>query len=207
MYCEKCGAKVDDDALFCHKCGHHFDNVSVSASNSNAPVTKQRIPLDPTQQMIRIISAVVIVISAIIIVFTGGMRFVVKGPEDTVERFFDACNNVNYNGILSCLDPQTAKEYKFAVDLIGGLSGLGGDSDTVSDLGGMFSKYNDNEMEILDMQTEYIKDGKTKKDLFGIQKLTASDAEVLCTYIMNGEEQTDTFVLHKYNGEWKLEGE
>jgi hypothetical protein len=105
------------------------------------------------------------------------------------------------------LEPKTAKEYKSAVDLIGGLSGLGIDSDTVSDLGGMFSKYNDNEMQVLYMETEYIKDGKRKKDPFGIQKLTASDAEVRCTYIMNGEEQTDIFEAHKYSGKWKLEGE
>ena len=207
MYCVKCGTKVDDDAMFCHKCGHQFNNTSVNAISSSASSAKQRIPLDPTQQMIRIVSAVVIATSVIFIAFTGITRFAVKGPEDTVERFFDSCNSMDFNGVLNCLDPKTAKEYKLMVDLLGGLSGLGFDSDTISDLGGMFSKYNDNEMQVLDMYTEYIKDGQKKSDPFGIQKLTASDAEVVCTYIMNGEEQTDTYVLHKYGGEWKLEGE
>jgi hypothetical protein len=209
MFCEKCGAKIDDDALFCPRCGHRFNSTTVNEPKpkTKTSLAKKRIPLDPTQKMIRAVSAVVIAISLLIVSLTGITRFVVKGPEDTVMRFFDSCNNLNFNGLLDCLDPETAREYKFAVDMIIGMSGLDIDSDSVSELGGMFSKYKDNEMKVLDMQTEYIKNGQRKSDPFGIHKLTATDAEVICTYIMSGEEQTDTFVLHKYSGKWKLEGE
>ena len=207
MYCEKCGAKIDDDALFCPSCGHHLDSTTVNEPKPKTSLAKKRIPLDHTQKMIRAVSAVVIAISLLIVILTGITRFVVKGPEDTVKRFFDSCNSLNFNGLLDCLDPETAREYKFAVDMITGMSRLGIDSDSVSELGGMFSKYKDSEMKVLDMQTEYIKNGQRKSDPFGIHKLTATDAEVICTYIMSGEEQTDTFVLHKYSGKWKLEGE
>ncbi len=70
MYCVKCGTKVDDDAMFCHKCGHQFNNTNVNAISSSASSAKQRIPLDPIQQMIRVVSAVVIATSVIFIAFT-----------------------------------------------------------------------------------------------------------------------------------------
>ena len=209
MLCEKCGAKLDDDAMFCPKCGYGFgiDSTAVKDSAHLPTPKKTSIKLDQTQFLIRAISVGVIILSILTIMITSTLRYVVKGPEDTVEDFFSACNNMNLNGVLSCLDPKTAREYKLAVDLVGELSGWGVDTDSISELGGMFSKYTDPNMKILDMQTEYVKDGKRINDPFGIKKITASDAEVICTYIMNNKEETGTFVLHKYSGKWKLEGE
>jgi hypothetical protein len=209
MYCKKCGAEIDDEAMFCPKCGNTMDNSDSSININNADIkTEKKELLDSKQRMIRIISIAVIAISAAVIIFTAVLRYMVPGPESTVKQFFKACNEVDFSGILGCLDPSTAKEYKIAVDLLGGLSGLGIDSESVSDLGGMFSEFNDVDMRILDMQTEYIINGEKKKeDLFEIQKLTASDAEIYCTYMMSGEEQSDTFELHKYNGKWKIKGE
>ncbi len=210
MYCKECGATIKDGVMFCPKCGSAVEKADESASVLSKPQknNKEKVILDSGQRTIRTISAIVIALSIIVIIATGILRYAVKGPEDVIKDFFKACNNVDFVGVLDCLDPSTAKEYKIAVDLLGGLSGLGVDSESVSDLGGMFSEFNDIDMKILDMETEYIIDGDRKKiDLFGIYKITATDAEIFCTYMVGGEEQTDTLELHKYNGKWKIKGE
>ena len=209
MFCEKCGAKIDDDAMFCHKCGHSFTGKTdvVKERALTNTVSKNKVKLSLMQMLIRAVSVVVILLSIVSIGFTGTVRYTVKGPEDTLENFFLACNNLDVDGVLDTLDPETAKEYSFAISLIGGLSGWGIDAASLSQLGGMFSGFLDPDMRIVEMETEYVVDGKRSKDLFGIKKATAEDAEITCTYIMNGTEQTEVFALHKYNGNWKLEGE
>lgn len=209
MFCEKCGTELDDDAVFCHKCGSQVrdDVTEVYQKHKDTFILRTREKLDSKQLIIRAVSAVVIMISAFVIIRTASLRYGTRSPEDTVTDFFAYCNAMDMSAALNCLDPASAATYKATADMLLGLTNMGITTDTISELGGFFSEFNDDKMQILDMKTIYYENGKEVEDTFGFKKATAEDAEVICTFIMDDEEQTDTFVLHKYSGRWRIEGD
>lgn len=48
MFCERCGARVDDDAIFCEGCGHRVatDGGDVTAASAAAPEASRPVELD-----------------------------------------------------------------------------------------------------------------------------------------------------------------
>lgn len=55
-------------------------------------------------------------------------------PEDTLQRFIEAYNKVDLNGMIDCLEPSIAQGYKALMNVASGLIGMTGVQLSISDL-------------------------------------------------------------------------
>ena len=77
MYCENCGNKVDDDAVFCTKCGIKFSQKNAK----NIKINTKKFKASK-----KIILIVVLALVIILLMLTGIKRIGTTGSADVYKR-------------------------------------------------------------------------------------------------------------------------
>lgn len=105
MYCEKCGAKNDDNSLFCTECGQAFrkETSAQKTRAAYAPPTKPTAAKRKGSVKRTVIIAAVIALAVII----GVLYYMGKtatAPIKTAQGYFDCLAGGNMKGAFSMLD-------------------------------------------------------------------------------------------------------
>ncbi len=70
------------------------------------------------------IAIIALVVAFLVGGFTAYLSVFVSGPVDTVENFFDAAQNLDYQGMVDCLDPSIGRMMDATLGLVGDLIGF-----------------------------------------------------------------------------------
>ncbi len=93
-----------------------------------------------------------LVLAFLVGAFSAYLSVFVSGPVDTVERFFEASNNLDYQGMVDCLDPTTGRMMDATLGLVGDLIGF--DISALLDLAPALSGFMDTDMlGLMDVQS------------------------------------------------------
>lgn len=66
MYCEKCGSQIDDDSVFCQKCGEK--QINSDEKNNNIPVAKKSRPNKKIRNFAICFVPVLVILSILLII-------------------------------------------------------------------------------------------------------------------------------------------
>lgn len=141
--------------------------------------------------------AIVVVLATVV---TAGVSIAgnISSPKKTLQKFEEAYNNVDFDGMVECFDPRTQSLYSGADALMDNFLGIG-----IGDLGNiayLFSGFADEEdiaaQPIIDIEVNDW--GKTDKE----------NAWVECTMSVTAgdvyEEEDVEFQMVKIDGEWYI---
>ena len=112
-YCEKCGNKMDDDSIFCSKCGRKFVLIEDEDNNSGTILTNNMISDDSTNRISvaknktklnkRIFAIVIFAVIAVLVTFGSvWIVYLFFGPQETPEsvaEFKASCSYYEYDMI------------------------------------------------------------------------------------------------------------
>ncbi|MDD3369382.1 MAG: hypothetical protein PHP50_10960 [Lachnospiraceae bacterium] len=142
----------------------------------------------------------------------------VNGPDDVVEDFLTAIQEMDINEMIGCMDPKSEKQLNAVMGIsgsvVGAVTGFDLDMSAAAELLPMFmdgSEYDTMEIEVLD--TDVVYSGNAMADAIpfeieGLDKIFAKDAEVSVTIMIDGETESDTVECHNYGwGNWRIEME
>ncbi|MCL2889581.1 MAG: zinc ribbon domain-containing protein [Eggerthellaceae bacterium] len=204
MFCSKCGEDLEGSAKFCSKCGNPTRMQPSSPGGSGAAFASPPAASKRSKGLALLAgaAAVVLVLFLVFVVFKP-----VK-PFDTVERFADAYNKLDYNQMIDCVDPRITDTIN---TLLGGISSFFGlptaskDSTAViiSLVGDLLSGYSSDywarqggasKMTVKEVST--VMNGKDKAKVTIEFTVTSS----------NGAKQTwqETWSMVKIKGKWYI---
>ena len=166
-----------------------------------------------------------IVILVILTVAAGAfglwLEFGVTGPDQVVEDFVEAFDDMDYNGIVECLDPES----QVALKAMSGLTGLFTelifevdiDPDVMFGLLPMLAEYEGVEIPTLDVEVVDVEYSGEEYEKFMelcpikipvVGKLMADEAVVRVVMSINDEPSNDYFVLKQYGSKgWRIDGQ
>ena len=112
-YCEKCGNKMDDDSIFCSKCGRKFVLIEDEDNNSGTILTNNMISDDSTNRISvaknktklnkRIFAIVIFAVIAVLVTFGSVwivyLFFGPQGTPESVATFKASCSYYEYDMI------------------------------------------------------------------------------------------------------------
>jgi limonene-1,2-epoxide hydrolase len=134
IFCPNCGTVLDAGSKFCGSCGGEL-NINIpdtankvqsgaaataqnAASYAGLGVAAQTAGMAVQSKVIATTITVSIVIAGIILY---NMFFAAK-PIDTVEKFFKAFNEKDFNTAITCMDPKYEKLYKATDNIVSSLA-------------------------------------------------------------------------------------
>lgn len=141
MLCDKCGKEIADDSQFCGHCGATLSGAAASAGQAGQPPTPPGTqtyvpppppagspPAGPGQYGqppkksvlpwvlggIALAAVVALVLVLVFVVFGGGESDT-SGPEQTVERFWEALEKQDVDMLLSTMEPSYVSDLEEAL--------------------------------------------------------------------------------------------
>ncbi len=153
----------------------------------------------PRKSGVKTVVIVLLVIALLVGAFLAYQHFFGQQPRDTVAKFFNSLNNMDINGMVSCLDPMTEKAFKATAGLLSDLIGF--DMQYVIDLlpslanFGIFN-YGGNEMPHVDYKILS-------------QEIRNNQAQVTCDMTLsysdgNTQSATGIIILEKFGSSWRI---
>lgn len=160
MFCTKCGAKNDDDAVFCLECGAKFGGGQ--AARSSAPAAASPNDKNRKVGMIAVGVAVVIVIGLVIALFGG------RSYKATVKKYVNASFEPDAKAIMK-LFPKKMLDYAMEEE--------GYDDD---DLDALIDEGNDALQSQIDYIEEYLgKDWKLSYEIVSTENIKGRELKEL----------------------------
>ncbi len=99
MYCENCGKKIDEDAIFCEHCGNKLKETAI-----NITVEKKKKELS---QENKIILAILCIIGFVFLFFLELKYF--NSPDNAIHNYLKNWENKNYDNLLADLKIEESK--------------------------------------------------------------------------------------------------
>ena len=130
MFCEKCGAKNDNNAKFCEGCGTALETAETvleSAKGFKTPEKESFVAPDlsdgsktvssnnfseKTKTPMSLKNKIIIIVVAVLVVLCGLLYYlgkVVTDPKKIVERYFESITSNNYAEAYECMDIESGE--------------------------------------------------------------------------------------------------
>lgn len=150
-FCGSCGAVMEPGSLFCVHCGNQTNQAPAPAAPATpttpaAPPPRVAPPVAPVASgaaamgtQVAAAAAVgaakagmsvgkkllifTMVLGLLVGAFSAYVAVFVGSPEDTTREFFDAAQSLDFDSMLSCMDPGTEKQIRAMLNLTGSLMG------------------------------------------------------------------------------------
>lgn len=100
MFCEECGTKNEQEAVFCEKCGHKLNK-----SEKKAVVQKEKKPMSKKTKTIIVISALVVALLIGVYIYLIS----IFKPEKVALKYFKAYTTNNADALYSVVDLNDSK--------------------------------------------------------------------------------------------------
>ncbi len=121
-FCFKCGEEVDDRDRFCTSCGNAQQHAARETMNQRN-IHYSRNNRQGMNNFGPTLKLLIVVFAVFIFLFIYSNFFVTK-PDNVVEDLFSSVNRLDFNSVISCLDPTIEQAYIAAGNITGGLFGV-----------------------------------------------------------------------------------